>query len=100
MVDFPPPAYPLQWPATRPRKTVRRTSKFSSNGSRLTVAVGLARLKDELGRLGARASVVSSNIELRRDGLPLSGRPEGRCRLFSARGAATLHAPRYLQPRS
>ena len=76
MVDLPPPAYPLQWPATRPRKTARRTSKFSSNGSRLTVAVGLARLKDELGRLGARYPVVSSNVELRRDGLPLSGRPE------------------------
>jgi len=77
MIDLP-PAYPLQWPAMTPRKTVRERARFSSNGSRLTVAGALTRLKDELSRLGRRYPVVSSNVELRHDGVPRSGQPEPR----------------------
>jgi len=77
MVD-PTPAYPLQWPPRRPRKTARQKARFSSNGRSLTVAVALDRLNGELARLGARYPVVSSNVELRRDGLPRSGQPEPR----------------------
>ena len=77
MTDLP-PAYPLQWPPARPRKTARRTARFSNGGGSLTVAVALARRKNELDRLGARYPVISSNVKLRRDGLPRSGQPEPR----------------------
>jgi hypothetical protein len=73
-------AYPLQWPMSRPRtksptraafgKTVR-TSRES-----LTVADALGRLQGEIDRLGARNYVISSNVQLRLDGLPRSGQPE------------------------
>lgn len=49
----------------------------SSNGYRrresLTVGDGLKRLEGELRRLGASAVVISSNLKLRQDGLPMAG---------------------------
>lgn len=70
-------AYPLSWPAGRPRTPAhqRKRSTFSSNGYELTVADARVRLQDELERLGATNVILSSNIELRLDGLPRSGRP-------------------------
>lgn len=83
-------AYPLSWPAGRPRTppAKRKRGKFSkkewqnhADGTRgwqaskdITVADGLRRLRDELGRIGAKLPVISTNIELRLDGLPRSNR--------------------------
>jgi len=79
-------AYPLQWPAGRPRKAphARRDGRFSikhNNGrwtetKALSVAEALTRLQDEMDRIGARYPVVSTNLETRLDGLPRSGQPE------------------------
>lgn len=87
-----PQAYPLQWPAGKPRTPAgrRERGKFKSKGSGwktdpitggnsydpakpITVAVALSRLQTEIDRLGGRYVVVSSNLELRLDGLPRSG---------------------------
>jgi hypothetical protein len=60
-------AYPLYWPEGQMRvpPSRRRSAKFST---------GFARARDhlveELRRMGARAVIVSTNIPLRRDGLP------------------------------
>jgi hypothetical protein len=72
MTNTPPPAeaYPLYWPDGRPRTPSyqRSRSKFDTS---------FARARDELVRelklLGARDVVLSTNIALRRDGLPLAG---------------------------
>lgn len=79
-------AYPLHWPAGRPRTAVAarqygRFNKKQHNGrwtesKSLTVADALARLQDEIDRIGARYPVVSSNLETRLDGLPRSGQRE------------------------
>lgn len=59
-------AYPLQWPDGWPRATVRDgRSPF-----RLTFDKALRELSWELERLGARDIVLSSWLELRRDGKP------------------------------
>lgn len=66
-------AYPLAWPALTARTPShkRRASPFS---------VGLATTRDqllnELRLLGARDVVISSNLALRRDGLPLANASE------------------------
>lgn len=60
-------AYPLDWPETEPRTPWHRRTVS-------TFKVSLARARDdlfdELRRLGARGVVLSTNMELRRDGLP------------------------------
>jgi hypothetical protein len=83
-------AYPLQWPADRPRKSAgaRLPGKFNKKVNKIilgeTKAVSVAlsindaiqRLQDELDRIGARYPVVSTNLETRLDGLPRSGQSE------------------------
>lgn len=79
-------AYPLHWPAWKPRKPIdaRKTGRFNtkrSNGSYLqsrdlTVADAMGRLQREIDAIGARNYVLSTNVELRLDGLPRSGQPE------------------------
>lgn len=79
-------AYPLQWPAGRPRKAARKRATFGkkvNNGhwtetKDLTVADALSRLQDELDKINARQPVVSTNLETRLDGLPRSGQAEPR----------------------
>lgn len=76
-------AYPLQWPAGRRRteRARRKLGRFNrkvDNGRYLqtkdiSVADAVDRLQGELDRIGARLPVVSSNVELRLDGLPRSG---------------------------
>lgn len=75
-------SYPLSWPEGWPRtpKQKRRNSpflrpvKFSSRGRSMDEARrGLA---DELARLGARGEVLSTNIQLRLDGMPYSNRSQ------------------------
>lgn len=66
------PAFPLEWPAGRPRTQSRnrQPSKFG-DGSFAVVRDGLLK---ELKRLGAKYVVLSTNIELRGDGLPYANR--------------------------
>jgi len=67
-------AYPLQWPAGEGRTPAHRkqVARFSTHGRELTITVALQRLRDELRKLKATAIVMSTNIPVRRDGLPYS----------------------------
>ena len=81
------PAYPLQWPAgwKRTESMARTRAKFgrqtkSDHGSwmtrtELSINQATSRVRAELQRMGIRDSdlVISSNLELRLDGLPRSG---------------------------
>lgn len=64
-------AYPLQWPAGWKRVTSyqRRTSKFSDKSFALARDLLMAELK----RFRAEGIILSTNIPLRKDGLPYSG---------------------------
>lgn len=80
-------AYPLSWPQGRPRKAPgqRKPGNFhrtvdSGRGYRekktLTLAMAMERLQRELDLIGARHTVLSTNVETRLDGLPRSGQRE------------------------
>jgi hypothetical protein len=84
-------AYPLHWPAHVKRRTpaqriraafgkTKHVTSQSGGGwpkkERLTIADAVKRALAELDRLGARYAVISSNVEIRQDGLPRSNRPE------------------------
>lgn len=60
-------AFPLLWPEGQRRTVARKVSPFE---------VGFSTARDhllrELSKLGARDVVISSNVPLRRDGLPLA----------------------------
>lgn len=62
-------AYPLTWPTDQGRTP-------SHQRERGRFEVGFARARDELlaelGRMGAKEIIISSNVPLRRDGLPYS----------------------------
>lgn len=63
-------AFPLHWPKNRPRG--------KSHAARFDVSFAGARdnLVDEIKRLGGINVIISTNIELRRDGLPYANQPE------------------------
>lgn len=77
-------SYPLQWPRGWPRTepTRRRHALFGTKAGEakrlreLSVSEATARLQSELDRIGAKRSVLSTNIEVRLDGMPRSGRRE------------------------
>lgn len=79
--------YPLTWPAGWPRTpTHRRTySAFKT-----TTDKAFREVMDELGRMGARAVIVSSNLKLRNDGYPYANQPrnddEGIAIYFTRKG--------------
>jgi hypothetical protein len=64
-------SYPLTWPHGQPRTQARTHSRFKINLARSRDA-----LSAELRLLGARDIVISSNVELRRDGLPYANSRE------------------------
>lgn len=77
-------AFPLKWPEGWPRTPAgRRTrAKFHTTGrtwgtgkKELTIADGASRIAAELGTMGVRVGqwLISSDLELRNDGLPRSG---------------------------
>lgn len=70
--------YPLSWPDgwKRTDRHKRQRSAFRSRGGQLTVAAAVQRLSGELGRLGATGEILSTNVDVRLDGLPRSGQPE------------------------
>lgn len=78
-------AYPLQWPVgwKRTQAALRKSGRFSSKdhgrpARSVSVADGVERLLGELERMGYTRNdiVISTNVELRLDGLPRSDRGE------------------------
>lgn len=77
-----PKPYPLTWPTTARRTAPksRISSRFGRKDSEryglrpLTIADAREGLRSELDRFRAREVIISSNIPLRRDGQPMSGR--------------------------
>jgi DnaJ domain len=61
--------YPLAWPIGRPRTRVRQRSQF-----KVTQEAAVQDLAYEVDRLGGSDMVITTNVELRRDGYPRSGR--------------------------
>lgn len=75
--------YPLSWPdgweRTKPYQRKRAAFGSKEHGrmkQQLSVAGSLGRLSGELGRLGARSELLSTNLDVRLDGLPRSGQAE------------------------
>lgn len=64
-------AYPLHWPVGKPRVSRRERSRFD-----VSFAKARDELFNELYRMGARMPVLSTNIPLRRDGLPYANEKE------------------------
>lgn len=78
-MSTPNPRYPLSWPQgwDRTAPATRVPSKFGTRsggqynvGGLLTLATGLRRLVDELERLRAADVVISTDVPIRRDGMP------------------------------
>ena len=67
-------AYPLQWLPGYPRAKRRARSRFGRAGAGVSFAEARDGLIDELRLLGASDVVLSTNIELRLDGLPYANR--------------------------
>lgn len=85
MIVIPKNAYPLTWPAGIPRTRNQRTSVFHKSqrdavGSikrfSLNNGHGLTKVRRELKNIGAVASVISTNLQLRSDGLPYADGPQ------------------------
>lgn len=68
-------AYPLTWPAGRQRTRWTEASRF-----RITLGKAIKEVQNEVGRLGGVSLIISSNLPLRRDGIPYanSSQPEDR----------------------
>lgn len=64
-------AFPLCWPAGKPRTRGQVRSRFDTSFTRART-----NLIEELDRLGARNCILSTNIELRLDGLPYANRAQ------------------------
>lgn len=78
-------AYPLHWPANFPRTKPedRQPARFNQDGKPLTIAVARDRILSEIRaftrtgrtwRIDPDQVVISSDVPLRNDGLPASGR--------------------------
>lgn len=67
--------YPLSWPSNQVRipSAKRETGRFE-----VSFAVARDHLIEELRRLGATDVILSTNVELRRDGLPYANQKEPR----------------------
>lgn len=66
-------AYPLTWPLGRPRTGWREESKFN-----VTPGRAIKDVQDEVARLGGSGLIISTNVPLRRDGVPFATmRPNG-----------------------
>jgi len=69
-------AYPLQWPTGWKRTEYPEHSRFGSWNRKPTIADATLKSHEEIRMLGGSDGIISSNVELRRDGLPYSGRKE------------------------
>lgn len=66
-------AFPLHWPDGQPRSRHRKSAKF-----KVSMAEARDHLINELKLLGARYVTISSDVPLRRDGLPYANAPQPR----------------------
>jgi hypothetical protein len=72
-------AYPLRWPDGWPRTPAsdrKRGDQFKRggwNGTLPTFDVGRRDVLNELDRMGVKTCVISSNVDVRQDGVPRSG---------------------------
>ena len=71
-----PDAYPLSWPIRWPRAKSPSRSRFGTYYKKPTVAAARDEMLAELHRLGATKVIISTNVQLRRDGLPYSNQRE------------------------
>jgi hypothetical protein len=77
-------AFPLHWPPGRKRTQFRKRAVFHrriagerwTTKEKLTIADGRDRTKKELGMLGAKRVIISSNLRLKQDGEPMSAQRE------------------------
>lgn len=78
-------AYPLKWPAGWPRSQVQRSAKFHTvqgptaehawkKKAELSVWDATQRILRALAQMGGKDVVISTDIPLRQDGLPMSNR--------------------------
>lgn len=87
-----PSAYPLAWPQHRPRRkhSERVRGSFVAGGVRINPSTAATRLEDEIRRLGGIYPLLSSNVELRKDGKPRSNQAPpadpGVCVYFQMKG--------------
>lgn len=94
------PRFPLAWPSGWTRHGARTYSSFRSKGSGtsryLSISQAVGRLEDELRLMKARNVTISTNVQLRLDGIPRSDQAEprdpGAAVYFSFRGKATVFA--------
>jgi len=76
-------AYPLSWPEGWSRTQFRKSSNFKRTapefaGRRHSMEESCDFLADELGRLGAKKQILSTNVQRRLDGRPYSGQGQPR----------------------
>lgn len=79
MNQAPQESYPLTWPDGWKKASFRRRSQFGNSiykGGPHTIEKAREFVFSELRRLGARGIVLSSNLRLRQDGLPISGQSQ------------------------
>lgn len=93
------PRFPLEWPAgwVRTPRHRRTRANFRSYKQALTMAIASGRLQQQLELLGVRGTMtLSTNVELRIDGLPRSGQGQptdpGASLWFVYKGKATVLA--------
>lgn len=68
-MNAPVQAFPLSWPVNRPRTAVPESSRF-----RVTLSAAISSVREEVARLGGEELIISSNLPLRRDGMPAANR--------------------------
>jgi hypothetical protein len=68
--------YPLCWPLAQPRTRVRMRSRFGGKQGRWTFGRARDDLLDEIERLHASHTVLSTNVRLRLDGIPYANERE------------------------
>lgn len=71
--EIPVQSFPLCWPDGQPRtpRAGRKRGQFN-----MTLGVAVAELRDEVGRLGARDLIVSTNVRTKPNGMPYAGERE------------------------
>lgn len=71
-MNAPKEAYPLSWPERWPKPPHRWSSQFGDR----SIAAARDEVMRQLGMLGARGVIISSNLRLRQDGLPMGGQAQ------------------------
>ncbi|MDJ0922089.1 MAG: DnaJ domain-containing protein [Henriciella sp.] len=70
-----PQAYPLSWPAHRPRTEAsrRKTGQFKSTRQAFTIALAADRVEEQIDLFGAKQLIISTNVPPTLSGRPRSG---------------------------